>query len=62
MTHYAPTCTACREHSRTDFHRACDGCRARQAHFAAEVNAPALTTQQLDGADSMFQTLPEKTS
>lgn len=59
MTAYQPACDACRAHDPHTFHRGCAGCQARR--IAAE-RAAALTQAQVAGADSMFNTLPEKKS
>jgi hypothetical protein len=56
---YEPLCKPCQSNDPYTFRRGCEGCTARLARISAEHNK--LTPAQVAGADSMFQTLPEKT-
>jgi hypothetical protein len=60
MTHYAPTCPACRAHDPETFRTSCQGCQARKAHLAAERSAPPLSDAQVEGVDSTMQPLEMK--
>jgi hypothetical protein len=57
---YAPTCPACRSNHPSEFHRSCDGCRARQIRIAAEQRAAALSEQQFEAMDSTMTPLPSE--
>lgn len=49
---YEPICPACRNNHPSEFHRSCEGCRARQADAAAQHHVALVTDEQVKAMDS----------